>query len=312
MPPADAQDLRIALTRARDWLEKTVCARPAALACSRPTKRMCCTRITSSTLHGWSRRYHCRQPYSRPVLIAVLVRNFRRRQHWVKAILENLAFLLQCPDPPLMEQEREIGAESLGSVLTQTKAARDCAISIGRQPRGALTSLWEYDALKDQCGLPRPFKEGAVPRDEPMKLTWKATLALAIAFAASTLGSCASLVPQPPTTRLDYKGRAVTRTEGGLRVSTAVLSADESAAVYGVPLAKRGIQPVWIEVENREKQAYYLLSPGLDPNFFPASEAAEALAPDSSAEQRASSTSAFVSSRSAIRSCPARRLQGSC
>ena len=120
-----------------------------------------------------------------------------------------------------------------------------------------------------------------------MKLTWKATLGLAIAFAASTLGSCASLVPQPPATRLDYKGRAVTRAEGVLRVSTAVLSADESAEVYGVQLAKRGIQPVWIEVENHEKQAYYLLFPGLDPNFFPASEAAEALAPGSSAKQRA-------------------------
>jgi hypothetical protein len=65
-----------------------------------------------------------------------------------------------------------------------------------------------------------------------------------------------------------------------------VLSADESASVYGVPLAKQAIQPVWIEVENREEQAYFLLSPGLDPNFFPASEAAEALAPDGPSEQR--------------------------
>ena len=79
----------------------------------------------------------------------------------------------------------------------------------------------------------------------------------------------------------------MTRAEGGVRVSTAVLSADESAAVYGVPLATRAIQPVWIEVENREEQAYYLLSPGLDPNFFPASEAAEALAPGGSREQQA-------------------------
>ena len=58
-------------------------------------------------------------------------------------------------------------------------------------------------------------------------------------------------------------------------------------AVYGVPLAAKAIQPVWIEVENREEQAYFLLSPGLDPNFFPASEAAEALASDSSREQQA-------------------------
>ena len=76
------------------------------------------------------------------------------------------------------------------------------------------------------------------------------------------------------------------RTEGGVRVSTAVLSADESAAVYGVPLAKASIQPVWIEVENREDRPYYLLSPGLDPNFFPASEASETLASGESSERK--------------------------
>jgi hypothetical protein len=110
--------------------------------------------------------------------------------------------------------------------------------------------------------------------------------ALAIALVASTLASCASSAPQSPTPEPDYKSRAVTRTDGGIRVSTAVLSADESAAVYGVPLAEKAIQPVWIEVENSEEQVYYLLSPGLDPNFFPASEAAEGMALGSSSEER--------------------------
>jgi hypothetical protein len=106
-----------------------------------------------------------------------------------------------------------------------------------------------------------------------------ATAALALALAA-----CAA----PPTTATaDYRSRAVTRTEGGLRVATAVLSASESAAVYGTPLAGKGIQPVWISVENREDRPYYLLSPGLDPNFFPASEAAETMAADPSQQQPA-------------------------
>src|SRR5262249_12009876 len=39
--------------------------------------------------------------------------------------------------------------------------------------------------------------------------------------------------------------------------------------------AKKGIQPVWIEVENHDAIAYWLMSPGLDPHFFPASEAAD-------------------------------------
>jgi len=96
---------------------------------------------------------------------------------------------------------------------------------------------------------------------------------LVAVIVALFLSGCAAT---PPASELSYKSRAVTRTEGGLRVTTVVLSADESAAVYGVPLAKKGIQPVWIEVSNNETLSYFLMSPGLDPNFFPASEAAEA------------------------------------
>ncbi|HZZ11496.1 MAG TPA: LssY C-terminal domain-containing protein, partial [Paraburkholderia sp.] len=68
------------------------------------------------------------------------------------------------------------------------------------------------------------------------------------------------------------------RGDDRIRVSASVLSAEESAAVYGVPLADKGIQPVWIEVQNHDKGSYFLMSPGIDPAFFPASEAAEAFA----------------------------------
>jgi hypothetical protein len=97
---------------------------------------------------------------------------------------------------------------------------------------------------------------------------------LGAVLVALFLSGCA----MAPSTagELTYRSRAVTRTESGLRVSAVVLSAEESAAVYGVPLAKKGIQPVWIEVSNDETLSYFLMSPGLDPNFFPASEAAEA------------------------------------
>jgi LssY C-terminus len=107
---------------------------------------------------------------------------------------------------------------------------------------------------------------------------------LGAAAVAIALVACTSTPPSEA--KQDYKSRTVTRTEGGVRVSTAVLSADESATVYGVPLAKKSIQPVWIEVENHEDRAYYLLSPGLDPNFFPASEASETFASGESSEQK--------------------------
>jgi hypothetical protein len=89
---------------------------------------------------------------------------------------------------------------------------------------------------------------------------------------------CSCGTTPPNDSALDYKSRAMTRAEGGLRVYASVLSAEDCVAVYGVPLSQKGIQPVWIEVQNDDPVSYFLMSPGLDPNFFPASEAAEAFA----------------------------------
>lgn len=96
----------------------------------------------------------------------------------------------------------------------------------------------------------------------------------AIVIALALCGCAAVTLPNPDG--ISYKSRAVSRSEGGLHVSAVVLSDEESAAVYGVPLASKGIQPVWIEVQDNDTASYFLMSPGLDPNFFPASEAAEA------------------------------------
>jgi hypothetical protein len=110
-------------------------------------------------------------------------------------------------------------------------------------------------------------------------------LVLAVIVLGCVLAGCTAT--RSTVSVAGYQNRAVTRTEGGMQVSTAVLSPEESATVYGVPLADREIQPVWIEVQNREDRSYFLLSPGLDPNFFPASEAAEAFASSASHDQQA-------------------------
>lgn len=87
---------------------------------------------------------------------------------------------------------------------------------------------------------------------------------------------------QEPSQLPAYIQRAASRTEADLRVSAAALSTEESEAVYKAPLADRHIQPVWIEVENKGESTYWLLSVGVDPNFFPPSEAAEAIVNDDS------------------------------
>ena len=76
-----------------------------------------------------------------------------------------------------------------------------------------------------------------------------------------------------------YVSRARSGTQGEVRVSAAALSDEESAAAYGARLSDKAIQPVWVEVENNEDVPYWLMYAGLDPDFIPASEAAEAMAP---------------------------------
>ena len=108
----------------------------------------------------------------------------------------------------------------------------------------------------------------------------------ATSLFALLLAGCAATGPLPEDELKNYRERLITRSDGDLTVSTSVLSDDESEAVYGVPLAEKGIQPVWIEVKNHDEIAYWLLSPGLDPNFFPASEAADAFAGESRKDNR--------------------------
>ena len=97
---------------------------------------------------------------------------------------------------------------------------------------------------------------------------------------------CASTGPLPESEILDYKTRATTHMDQGVSVSASALSAEESREIYGISLDKIGVQPVWIEVHNGEEVPYWLMSPGIDPNFFPASEVAEALATESEYKNR--------------------------
>lgn len=134
-------------------------------------------------------------------------------------------------------------------------------------------------------------RSGVIRAALPDRARWRrwpvAALALALACVAFVGGGCAARPTQPDARSLDYEERAVSHREDGVRVSTSVLSDEESLAVYGVPLATRQIQPVWIEVENNDDVAYWLMSPGLDPHFFPATEAADAFASGGQREELA-------------------------
>lgn len=83
---------------------------------------------------------------------------------------------------------------------------------------------------------------------------------------------CTSAVTQTEST--DYKARAKTKVDGGVRVSASVLSAQESAESFLLPLDKKQIQPVWIEIQNSENTEFNLMLLSVDPDYYSPSEVA--------------------------------------
>jgi hypothetical protein len=73
-----------------------------------------------------------------------------------------------------------------------------------------------------------------------------------------------------------FAERAQTQQKDGIEVTVAVLDAPESRRFFGVPMARRGIQPVWLRIVNRSDEPYRLNLLGIDPNYYSPLEAAAA------------------------------------
>lgn len=73
--------------------------------------------------------------------------------------------------------------------------------------------------------------------------------------------------------RSSFMARAQTQTKDGVSVTLTVLSSKEAKKFFGTSLSKRGVQPVWLEIENREKAPYFFIQRNMDPNYYSAEEA---------------------------------------
>lgn len=73
---------------------------------------------------------------------------------------------------------------------------------------------------------------------------------------------------------IDYRGRAESQVEGGVSVSAVVLSPQETAHSFAMPLADKNVQPVWLEIDNREEKEFFLMLLSIDPEYFSPSEVA--------------------------------------
>jgi hypothetical protein len=88
------------------------------------------------------------------------------------------------------------------------------------------------------------------------------------------IAGCASSFNPRPIDELDFKQRAQTSSEGDVRVTAAVLSAEECEAKFGSNLYARNIQPVWLEIENKGDEPVSFLPLGLDPAYYTPLESA--------------------------------------
>ena len=84
---------------------------------------------------------------------------------------------------------------------------------------------------------------------------------------------CVRYRPRPDD-RSSFMGRVETQTQEGVTVKVTVLSNKESKRVFGTNLAKKGIQPVWVDIENQGESPYIFILRNMDPNYFSAEEAA--------------------------------------
>jgi len=99
----------------------------------------------------------------------------------------------------------------------------------------------------------------------------KAGLILVIIMVCCALG-CAKQYTPKPFEELGVVARAVQQADNGLTVSAAVLNDNEAEHVFGVDLAKIGVQPVWVEVKNETDQQQFFLTISLDQDYYSVSE----------------------------------------
>ncbi|MGB9442317.1 MAG: LssY C-terminal domain-containing protein, partial [Desulfobacterales bacterium] len=79
-----------------------------------------------------------------------------------------------------------------------------------------------------------------------------------------------------PIHDVPFQERSKSKVSGEVRVTVAVLSNEESRQLFGVNLAGQGMQSVWVRVQNADSSPYWLMSAGLDPDYFSPLESAYA------------------------------------
>ena len=98
---------------------------------------------------------------------------------------------------------------------------------------------------------------------------------VAVCFLVLSLSAC-SVSPHKPDAsgQVAIEQRAQTQQLGTIEVRASVPGDKEARALFGIPLDKRGIQAVWLEIHNNSSLRARFAPYSLDPEYFPPYEVA--------------------------------------
>ena len=100
------------------------------------------------------------------------------------------------------------------------------------------------------------------------------THGVVIAFMLIASGCATRMFEVPDVSYASFVDRSVTQTIGKVRISATVPTAEEVVAISGLDLYQKGIQPVWLRVENNESQRVRVALYSIDDEYFPPMEVA--------------------------------------
>ena len=87
-------------------------------------------------------------------------------------------------------------------------------------------------------------------------------------LTAVALFGCTVYQKPIPFHDVPVQERSQSKVDGDVRVTVAVPSKDESRQLFGVKLSGQNIQPVWVRVQNGGSDYLWLLSSGMDQDYF--------------------------------------------
>lgn len=108
-------------------------------------------------------------------------------------------------------------------------------------------------------------------RPPPAVTPWIAVTVLAL--TTILLAACGSFEPRPMAD-VPFPARTQVQQEGDVRVSVAVPTVEEARKVFGLDIHAKGIQPIWVHIENDSDRDYLLFPVAMDADYFSPQEAA--------------------------------------